>query len=100
MARSVAGWVAEVGITSVLLAVPAVGAALLPLGIPPGVSRAIDDAHLRECICQIHAESRGTYGAPRVEKELRARGARSRGRRLGRGALTNTLRMVVHAPDC
>lgn len=37
----------------------------------PASARALDDAHLRERICQIHSESRGTYGSPRVWAELR-----------------------------
>jgi hypothetical protein len=36
----------------------------------PAAAHTVEDAHLRERICQIHAESRGTYGAPRVLKEL------------------------------
>lgn len=33
--------------------------------------RTVEDAHLRQRIGQIHAGSRGTYGAPRVAAELR-----------------------------
>jgi putative transposase len=39
-------------------------------------SRAVVDATLLEAIRDIHRESRGTYGAPRVHAVLRARGRR------------------------
>ena len=34
-------------------------------------SRAVADAELTDTIIAIHADSRGTYGAPRVHAELR-----------------------------
>jgi transposase InsO family protein len=37
----------------------------------PPSPRTLDDAYLGEQIRQIHARSRGTYGAPRVHAELR-----------------------------
>jgi hypothetical protein len=37
----------------------------------PPSQRSLDDAYLGEQIRQIHARSRGTYGAPRVHAELR-----------------------------
>jgi putative transposase len=37
----------------------------------PPSQRMLDDAYLGEQIRQIHARSRGTYGAPRVHAELR-----------------------------
>ena len=37
----------------------------------PPSERTLDDAYLGEQIRQIHARSRGTYGAPRVQAELR-----------------------------
>jgi putative transposase len=37
----------------------------------PPSQRTLDDAYLGEQIHQIHARSRGTYGAPRVHAELR-----------------------------
>jgi transposase InsO family protein len=37
----------------------------------PPSQRTLDDAYLGEQIRQIHARSRGTYGAPRVHAELR-----------------------------
>jgi putative transposase len=41
---------------------------------PP--KRWVDDARLAELIHQIHEESDGTYGSPRIHAELRARGVR------------------------
>jgi putative transposase len=38
--------------------------------------RWVDDARLAELIHQIHEESDGTYGSPRIHAELRARGVR------------------------
>ena len=38
--------------------------------------RALSDAWLTERIHEIHAQSRGTYGAPRVHAELRRQGIR------------------------
>ena len=50
-----------------------------------GVSaRALSDAALSEEIREIHRESRGTYGAPRVRAELRARGQRVSRKRIAR----------------
>jgi 2-hydroxychromene-2-carboxylate isomerase len=43
---------------------------LLRLGAPAAVTAAVADQALTEQIHQIHARSRGTYGAPRVHVEL------------------------------
>jgi putative transposase len=42
--------------------------------VRPPSARAREDGQLLECILAIHAGSRGTYGAPRVQAELRAQG--------------------------
>jgi transposase InsO family protein len=50
-------------------------------------ARELDDAELTEQIREVHADSNGTYGSPRVTKELRKRGVvvgRRRVRRLMR----------------
>jgi putative transposase len=47
-------------------------------------SRAVVDATLLEAIRDIHRESRGTYGAPRVHAVLRARGQRVGRKRVAR----------------
>ena len=44
---------------------------LLHLDVAPAVAADADDAYLGDQIRQIHARSRGTYGAPRVHAELR-----------------------------
>jgi putative transposase len=63
---------------------------LLRLVVPAALGRAIADAALAEQIRDIHARSRGTYGAPRVHAELRlglgVRVGRKRVARLMRGA--------------
>ena len=41
------------------------------LGVAPASQRTLEDAYLGEQIRQIHARSRGTYGAPGVHAELR-----------------------------
>ena len=46
----------------------------------PACRRDVDDQELLAAICQIHERSRGTYGAPRVEGQLR-RGGRCHGRK-------------------
>lgn len=51
----------------------------------PASPRALADAELTEVIRQIHTESRGTYGAPRVRAELRlGHGIRVGGKRVSR----------------
>ena len=47
-------------------------------------SRKISDSGLKERIRQIHQESRGTYGAPRVHIELREEGTRVSRKRVAR----------------
>jgi putative transposase len=37
-------------------------------------ARAISDAELLEKIAEVHSRSKGTYGSPRVHRELLARG--------------------------
>ena len=52
-------------------------------------ARELSDAELSKRIAEVHAESKGTYGSPRVHKELRRRGVacgRRRVRRLMRQA--------------
>ena len=49
--------------------------------------RAQDDAALLRVVQEIHRQSRGTYGAPRIHAELRARG-----RRVGRKRVARLLR--------
>ena len=49
----------------------------------PGV-RAVQDQALARAIDQIHARSRKTYGAPRIEKELRKQGRRHGRNRVAR----------------
>jgi putative transposase len=46
--------------------------------------RAVADEQLRERITTIHAESRETYGAPRIQAELRERGVRCSRKRIAR----------------
>jgi transposase InsO family protein len=46
--------------------------------------RAREDAKLIEAITQVHAESNGTYGAPRVHAELAAAGRRHSRKRIAR----------------
>jgi putative transposase len=50
----------------------------------PASARALVDADLRERIEKIHADSRGTYGAPRVHAELRFAGVRVGRKRIER----------------
>ena len=42
------------------------------------------DEHLQKHICRIHAESRQTYGSPRIQMELRQAGQRHGRNRIGR----------------
>ncbi|MEK8146627.1 IS3 family transposase [Streptomyces sp. M10(2022)] len=49
----------------------------------PG-SRAVRDAELTEQITEVHAKSRGTYGAPRVHAVLKREGAGRGPRRVAR----------------
>ncbi len=58
---------------------------------PPSM-RAQDDAVLLERIREIHATSRGTYGAPRIHAELVAQG-----RRVGRKRVARLMRAVALA---
>jgi transposase InsO family protein len=51
--------------------------------VSPGV-RALEDQKLRADIMCIHKDSRETYGAPRVQMELRAQGQRHGRNRIGR----------------
>ncbi|RPK33395.1 Integrase core domain protein [Streptomyces sp. ADI93-02] len=50
---------------------------------PPG-PRAVRDAELTEQITEVHAKSRGTYGAPRVHAALKREGAECGRRRVAR----------------
>ncbi len=43
----------------------------------------MSDVRLLELIQAIHSENRGSYGAPRVHAELRARGVRVGRKRVG-----------------
>ena len=52
------------------------------------------DRELLELIRRIHAESRGTYGAPRVQAKLRELGVRASRRRIGRLMARDGLRGV------
>jgi putative transposase len=52
--------------------------------VRPPSARAQRDGELLERILAIHAESRGTYGAPRVHAELRAQGVRVSRKRVAR----------------
>jgi putative transposase len=52
--------------------------------IRPPSARARRDGELLERILAIHAESRGTYGAPRVQAELRAQGVSISRKRVAR----------------
>jgi putative transposase len=63
------------------------------LARPPS-QRSIDDAVLIERIRAVHAESDGTYGRPRVRKELREQGVRASGKRIARLMRANALRGV------
>ena len=47
-------------------------------------ARAVSDASLLKKIREIHARSRGTYGAPRIHAELEAEGIRVSRKRVGR----------------
>jgi putative transposase len=53
-------------------------------GVRPPSARARRDGELLERILVIHAESRGTYGAPRVQAELRAQGVSVSRKRVAR----------------
>lgn len=46
--------------------------------------RAAEDALLRERIKSLHEQSRGTYGSPRIQKDLRDEGSRHGRNRIGR----------------
>ena len=50
----------------------------------PASPRAVRDAELTERIRQIHAESEGSYGWPRIHAELRHRGVRASRKRIAR----------------
>jgi putative transposase len=63
------------------------------LGRPPS-QRSIDDAVLVERIRKVHAESDGTYGRPRMRRELRAHGVCVSGKRIARLMRVNALRGV------
>jgi putative transposase len=52
--------------------------------VRPPSARAFEDGKLLERILAIHADSRGTYGAPRVQAELRAQGIRISRKRVAR----------------
>jgi putative transposase len=52
--------------------------------VRPPSARAREDGELLERILAIHADSRGTYGAPRVQAELRAQGIRISRKRVAR----------------
>ena len=54
----------------------------------PRSARATQDAHLLEVIREVHASSRGTYGAPRVHADLRL----GRGLRCGRKRVERLMR--------
>jgi transposase InsO family protein len=47
-------------------------------------ARARKDAQLAQTLCQIHAQSRGTYGRPRLTSALRQRGQRCSPKRVAR----------------
>lgn len=47
-------------------------------------ARAGQDAQLTEALCKLHAQSRGTYGRPRLTMALRQRGARHSAKRVAR----------------
>lgn len=53
-------------------------------------ARAVEDASLTETIVEIHADSRGTYGAPRVHAELRL----GMGVRIGRKRVARLMRQA------
>jgi len=50
----------------------------------PPSRRAREDAHLREQLCELHAQSHGTYGRPRLTAALRQRGQRVAQKRVAR----------------
>jgi len=50
----------------------------------PPSARALRDAELERLVAAVFAESRETYGAPRVHAELRARGVRVGKKRIAR----------------
>jgi putative transposase len=52
-------------------------------GRPPS-RRALEDERITEAISEIHADSRGTYGAPRVRAMLARRGIRVGQKRVAR----------------
>lgn len=47
-------------------------------------ARELSDAELTDKICEIHADSKGTYGSPRVHAELRHQDIRTSKRRIAR----------------
>ncbi|MED7930420.1 IS3 family transposase [Nonomuraea sp. LP-02] len=55
-----------------------------PAATPHPAPRAVRDAELAEQIAQVHARSRGSYGAPRVHAQLRQDGQRCGRRRVAR----------------
>ncbi len=69
----------------------------------PKTLRAMEDEVLLDMIMRIHADSRGTYGAPRIQAELRiAHGIGSSRRRVARsmrqGGLRGVSRRRLHRP--
>jgi putative transposase len=60
----------------------------------PPSARSIDDAVLVERIRRIHTDSDGTYGRPRVRRELRAQGCAVNDKRIARLMRANAIRGV------
>jgi transposase InsO family protein len=57
-------------------------------------ARARKDAQLAQTLCEIHQQSRGTYGRPRLTRALRQRGQRHSAKRIGRLMRCHGLRGV------
>jgi transposase InsO family protein len=64
------------------------------VGRPPS-RRAVEEAHLRERLKQLHVESRQTYGSPRMLRALRAEGIRVGKRRIERALRSLELRVKL-----
>lgn len=62
----------------------------------PESERSKQDKHLLACIKEIHTDSRETYGAPRIHKELQVQGARCSKKRVQRLMRDNDIRTKAY----
>jgi transposase InsO family protein len=61
----------------------------------PPSARAVEEERLRDRLKQLHAESRQTYGSPRMHRALRAEGVRVSKRRIERALRALELRVTL-----